>query len=256
MRLKHFYFFILTLALSSCGAKKGISATDDIAVSKVILSHTNAYPKFKTLAARIQVVYEDDKKSQSITTSLRIEKDKNIWIKASLLGITISKVLITPERVSFYETVSKTYFDGDFKLLSDFLGTELNFQQVQALLLGQSIFDLKSGGYSSEIQIGKYKLSPKKQDQDFIYSVLLNVDNFKVNAETLSQPSDNRLLSLKYGDYQTINGDFYPSTISLNTSEADSKTSIEINYKKIDVDADVSFPFEIPGGYEEITLDK
>lgn len=256
MRLKHLYIFILALAITSCGAKKATSTADDLAVSKVILGHNNVYPDFKTLAARIQVVYEDDTKSQSITTSLRIEKDKNIWIKASLLGITISKVLITPDRVSFYETVGRTYFDGDFKLLSDFLGTELTFQQVQALLLGQSIFDLKRVPYSSEIQIGKYKLSPKKQDQDFIYSVLLNVDNFKVNAETLSQPLNNRLLTLRYGDYQTVNGNFYPTTIALNTSEGESKTSIDINYKKIDVNADVSFPFDIPSGYEEITLDK
>ncbi len=255
MKYKLLFIFVITAFLVSCGgSKNATNKVSDVAVAKVIASHNNAYPEFKTIAARIQVAYEDDKKSQSITTSLRIEKDKNIWIKASLLGITLAKVLITPDRVSFYETVGRTYFDGDFALVSDFLGTEINFQQAQALLLGQSIFDLNRD-FTSQIQMGNLKLLPKKQDANFIYSILLNASNYKVVSETLSQPSDNRLLDVRYGDYQIENGSFYPSTISINSSEGDSKTSIDLNYRKIDVNVDVSFPFDIPEGYEKITLD-
>jgi hypothetical protein len=84
--------------------------------------------------------------------------------------------------------------------------------------------------------------------------LFLNPENFKIASETLSQPKDERLLSIRYGDYQKIEGQYYPSTILIDTSEKGSKTKIEINYKKIDVNVDVSFPFEIPQGYEEIQL--
>lgn len=244
--------------LSACGGGKGIngssSAKSELAVKTIIASHENAEPDFNTMAARVQVVYEDEEKLQSITVSLRMEKDKTIWVKASLLGITLAKVLITPTKVSYYETISNTYFDGDFALLSAWLGTEIDFHKAQAILLGQSIFELSPVVYKSSVEQNKYKLQPKTQPQNFIHSLLLLPSNFKVASETLSQPSDGRILSVRYGEYQNIDGGYYPSEIQIDASENDSKTKIEVNYKKIDLNVSISFPFTIPNGYEEIQL--
>jgi hypothetical protein len=162
--------------------------------------------------------------------------------------------LITPTSVSYYETIGNTYFEGDFALLGEWIGTPINFQQAQNMLLGQSIFTLNPSEYSAAVFQNKFKVQPKQQPQNFIHSLFLNPDNFKVASETLSQPKDDRLLSIRYGDYQKIENQFYPSTILIDTSEKGSKTKIEINYKKIDLNVDVSFPFDIPAGYEEIQL--
>jgi outer membrane biogenesis lipoprotein LolB len=249
--------FALVLC-TGCGGGKGISgsslASSDLAIKTIIASHDNATPEFNTMAARVQVVYEDDEKLQSITVSLRMEKDKTIWIKASLLGITLAKVLVTPTKVSYYETITNTYFDGDFSLLSEWLGTEIDFEKAQAILLGQSIFTLSSAEYRSSVEMNKYKLQPKIQPQNFIHSLFLFPDNFKVASETVSQPSDGRILTVRYGDYQNIEGRFFPSEIQIDASENESKTRIEVNYKKIDLNVSISFPFTIPDGYEEIQL--
>ena len=245
---------MLLLVLASCGGAKNITDIKNASAKEVISAHKAAAPEFKTLASRVQLVYETDEKLQSITVSLRMEKDKNIWIKASILGITIAKVLITPTSVSYYETIGSTYFEGDFALLGEWIGTPINFQQAQSMLLGQSIFTINPTEYKSEVFQKKFKIQPKQQPQNFIHSLFLNPENFKIASETLSQPKDERLLSIRYGDYQKIEGQYYPSTILIDTSEKGSKTKIEINYKKIDVNVDVSFPFEIPQGYEEIQL--
>ncbi|MBV1923236.1 MAG: DUF4292 domain-containing protein, partial [Flavobacteriaceae bacterium] len=68
--------------------------------------------------------------------------------------------------------------------------------------------------------------------------------------------SDNRLLSVNYGEYQKIEGDDYPSEVLILTSENNKKTSIELKFKKIDHNATVRFPFTIPDGYKEIVLNK
>ncbi len=253
MKLKPLYI-LLILVLTSCGGAKRIANVESASAKEVIASHKAASPDFKTLAARVQLVYEDEEKLQSITVSLRMEKDKNIWIKASILGITIAKVLITPTSVSYYETIGSSYFEGDFALLGEWLGVPINFQQTQSLLLGQSIFTLNPSEYTSEVFQNKFKIQPKQQPQNFIHSLFLNPENFKVASETLSQPNEERLLSIRYGDYQNLEGQFYPSAIMVDTSEKGSKTKIEMNYKKIDLNVDVSFPFEIPQGYDEIQL--
>lgn len=253
MKLKPYYIIFL-LVLASCGGTKGITNLEDASAKEVISAHKAATPNFKTLASRVQLRYEDEKKSQSITVSLRMEKDKNIWIKASVLGITIAKVLITPTNVSYYETIGGTYFEGDFAILGEWIGTPINFQQAQNLLLGQSIFTLNPSEYTSAVFQNKFKVQPKQQPQNFIHSLFLNPDNFKIASETLAQPNEERLLSIRYGDYQKVEDQFYPSNIWINTTDKGAMTKIELNFKKIDLNVNVSFPFDIPQGYEEIQL--
>ncbi|PKA82884.1 uncharacterized protein DUF4292 [Ulvibacter sp. MAR_2010_11] len=255
---KLLYLLFLVVVLSSCGGTKGITGSNkadkSFSAKKITESHAAASPNFSTLAGRLQVVYEDNNKLQSITVSLRMEKDKIIWVKASLLGITIAKVLITPDRVSYYETIGSTYFDGDFSLLSEWLGTDIDFEKAQAILLGQSMFNLNTMDYTVKVAQNQYQLSPKQQPQNFIHYLFLNPENFKVVSGSLSQPNDSRLLSIRYRDYQKIDGGFYPSDILINASEKESTTKIELNYKKIELNVSVSFPFTIPEGYEEIQL--
>lgn len=250
-----FLGFLMVLLLVSCGTSKPtVGKIEEASAKELIASHEAAMPQFETLAGRMQLAYETEEKSQSITVSLRMEKDKTIWIKASILGITLAKVLITPDSVSYYETIGKTYFEGDFALLGEWLGTPINFQQAQNLLLGQSIFNLEASKYSSEIFQHKFKIQPKRQPQNFIHSLFLNPENFKVALETLAQPEQDRILNIRYGDYQQVEGQYFPNDISIVTSEGQSQTKIEMNYRKIDLNVNVNFSFDIPTGYERIQL--
>jgi len=257
VKVKILYIISISLVLFSCGGSKMVSksntANSSLSSKNIIKTHQAASPDFSTLAARMYVVYENGKDLHSITVSLRMEKEKKIWLKASLLGVTLAKVLITQESVSYYETISNTYFEGDFSLLSTWLGTEIDFQKAQAILLGQSIFDLDSK-YKSSVVVNKYKLQPKTQAANFIYSLFLNHDNFKISSETVSQPEDERMFTVNYGKYQKIAGGYYPSQIKITATQKDSKTQIAIKYKKIDYNAPIRFPFRIPKGYEEIQL--
>ena len=220
----------------------------------IIATHIQASPNFNTMAGRIKVEYEDEKKSQSITVSLRMEKDKKIWIKASILGITLAKVMITPDSVSYYETLSNSYFDGDFTLISEWLGTEVDFEKTQAILLGQTMFELNKSTYISQVVNNQYKLSPKQQLENFIHNLFLNPDNFKVASASIAQPNEDRVLTVNYGPYQMIEGGYFPSEVSIRTVEGNDRTRIDVTYRKIDLNVNVSFPFNIPQGYEQIDL--
>lgn len=258
MTPRYLLSLLMIVYLTSCGVSKNvngsITADPSLTSKNIVAAHKKAYPDFSSLAARIQVEYEEENKQQSVTLSLRMKKDETIWIKASLLGITISKLILTPDHVSYYESIGNTYFEGDFSLLSKWLGTEIDFQMAQSILLGQSIFDLKNSKYVTRIVENSYQLYPKPQPENFIHYLFLNPQNFKVVSGSLSQPGNNRLLSIRYGDYQKISNDFYPSTIVINATENESSKKFILNYKKIDLNASVNFPFRIPKGYKEIQL--
>ncbi len=74
-----------------------------------------------------------------------MEKDKVIWLSATL---GLARLMITPEKVQFYNKIDNEFFDGDYKLLSDFVGVELDFYKVQNILLGQTIFPLDDKSYN------------------------------------------------------------------------------------------------------------
>ncbi|MBT8262813.1 MAG: DUF4292 domain-containing protein [Bacteroidia bacterium] len=252
------YLFALLLLLTSCKGLKGVNGSETanagLQAKEIIATHKLASPKFNTMAGRIKVEYEDEKKSQSITVSLRMEKDKKIWIKASIIGITLAKVMITPDSVSYYETLSNSYFDGDFTLISEWLGTEVDFEKTQAILLGQTMFELNKSTYTSQVVNNQYKLLPKQQLENFIHSLFLNPSNFKVASVSVAQPWEDRMLTVYYGPYQMIEGGYFPSELSINTIEGDDRTRIDVTYRKIDLNVDVNFPFNIPRGYEQIDL--
>lgn len=258
MQIKILSSLLVVILFSSCGSTKLVegsaNANRALSIKKIIAAHKGASQDFTTLAARMQVKYSDPKQSQSITTSVRMEKDKAIWIKASIIGITLAKVLITPNEVRFYESIGRTYFKGDFALLSDFLGTEINFQQAQAIFLGQSIIPLNQGKITSRVENNKYELVPAKQDARFLLSLLLNPDTFLVHQEQISQPQENRNLVVDYGPYQKISSSFYPTKIRVEATENQDTTTVDIKYKKIDLNVSLSFPFTIPDGYKQMKL--
>lgn len=83
---------------------------------------------------------------------------------------------------------------------------------------------------------------------------LLNPSNFKASAQQLTQEKDNRGVTITYSDYQSTDGFIFPEEIKIIVNEGNSSTNIELTYRSLSFNEEVTFPFEIPSGYEEISL--
>lgn len=258
--LKRSYYFtgilIMLVLIASCGTKKVISdgkVNEKMSAKNIIRQHYLNQLDFKTLAGRLKIGYSDGDASQSLAVSLRMQKDKVIWISAPL-GIV--KAYITPERVSFYNKLENEYFDGDFSYLSNLLGTELDFEKVQNLLLGQALFDLNEGGYAKSIAGENYELKPKNPETLFKMLFRIEPRNFKMATQQLSQPLRKRLLDINYRNYQKIHKWILPNEINILAIDNDVRNTIDIEYRNIEFDQPVRFPYRIPEGYKEIVLAK
>lgn len=257
--MKHYLLVILSglLFLSSCKSSKITTDASGIAVlptKKVISNHyNNAFDK-KTVSAKINAKYNDSKTTVSVVIKFRLEKDKTIWLSATKLGIPLAKALITPYRVSYYEKLDRTYFDGDFSLLSKWLGTELDFEKVQNLLLGQAVTNLKKGNYQVSIQDKTYQLMETSNTDLVGFLFFINPEIFKVNRQEIKNETKQQLLSISYPTYSKIEGEFFPENIHIRAIDGLHFTNIEMEYKSVEFNEDLSFPFEIPNGYKEIVL--
>ena len=247
----------MLLALSSCKSKKSLTDMDSIegiTTKKIISNHYDNNFSQKTVNANLNANYSDSNMSTSINVKLRIDMDKTIWMSATKLGFPIAKVKITPDRVSYYEKLKGTYYDGDFSMLSKWLGTELDYEKVQNILLGQAVLNLRQGKYDSKIDNQLYQLTPIKENELFGILFFLNPDNFKLNRQEISNTEKQQLVSVSYANYKNIKGEQFPENINIRATDHQKLTTIEIEYKSVEFNEELTFPFEIPTGYKEITL--
>ena len=124
----------LVFFLIGCKSKQAVAtaaASENTEVFKVIKGHYNNQQDFKTLSIRANAKYEDAKQSHSMNADIRIKKDEIIWINIKFLGIPMAKAMITPTKVSYYEKINNSYFEGDFSVLSNWLGTDLDFNKYK-----------------------------------------------------------------------------------------------------------------------------
>ena len=247
---------ILTASsLSACGSKRSVVDDHDVAsvpAQQLIDSHyENDFDK-RTLYARLGVRYKGHKSSATIGIKLRMEKDKTIWMSATKLGIPIAKLKITPNRVIYYEKIQKVYFDGDFSLLSQWLGTELDFDKVQNMLLGQSLFDLNEGKYKASVTADSYTLSPKKNPKLYSFLLIMNPENFKMNKQEIRHRKKDQVLSVSYPKYSDIKGEQVPEKLQITALDNEKLTTINIEYRQVIFDRKLTFPFAVPEGYKEL----
>lgn len=247
-------FMVICLFAVSCKSKKVLadgSIDGNVSAKSVIKAHYQNQIDFKTLRGKMKIDYTDGEAKQGVTVSFRIKKDDAIWMSAPF-GMV--KAYITPQRVSFYNKLENEFFDGDFSYLSNLLGTELDFEKVQNLLLGQAIFDLRESKYDLEVGQGTYRLTPKKSLALFRTLFELEPKNYKMDTQELSQPLKNRWLRINYTGYQKIEDWVVPNTVLITAMEEETKNTIDIEYRNLEFDQQISFPYKIPKGYKEIVL--
>jgi hypothetical protein len=257
--MKHYFKIgiLMLIALTSCKSKKSLTDMDvieNISTKKIISNHYDQNFNQKTVSANLNTKYSDSKTSTSINIKLRLEMDKTIWMSATKFGFPLAKVKITPNRVSYYEKLKGTYFDGDFSLLSEWLGTELDYEKVQNILLGQAVLNLRKGKYDSKIDNRLYEISPKKENELFGILFFLNPENFKLNRQEITNTEKQQLLSVSYANYKNIKGEQFPENINIRATDHEKLTTINIEYKSVEFNEELTFPFDIPTGYKEISL--
>ncbi len=231
-----------------------MDSIEDISTKKIISNHYNNNFNQKSVNANLNAKYSDNKMSTSVNIKLRIDMDKTIWMSATKLGFPLAKVKITPNRVSYYEKLKGTYYDGDFALLSKWLGTELDYEKVQNILLGQAVLNLRQGKYDSKLDNQLYQLSPIKENELFGILFFMNPDNFKLNRQEITNTEKQQILTVSYANYKDIKGEQFPENINIIATDRNNLTTINIEYKSVEFNEELTFPFEIPSGYKEITL--
>lgn len=255
--MKKIVTLLVVLALVSCKSKAVVTTAttpvDYMSAKKIIASHYNNKSDFSTLYIKANARYKDDKQSQNVTAEIRIKKDEQILISIRFLGITMAKASITPASVSYYEKIKGTYFEGDFSSLSQWLGTNLDYNKIQNMLLGEALDDLKKGKYTESLVEQLYRLDDLA-NENTKKTFYINSNDFSVNKQEITQTTEGRMIQVAYSNIKEYKEALMPTNVIINAYQAKGKTEISLDYNTISFNEELSFPYSIPNDYNRIII--
>lgn len=269
-------FLLLGLIIGSCKTQKKTENTKPLVndesgrldfKSGRVLSNKMKQNEFKYtyLTTKFSVTADIDSQVNSFDVTLRAKKNSVIWISISpALGIEAARVLITTDSVKFMNKLNKTYFKGDYAYISKLFNTELDFDMLESLLIGNSVnFYDEDEKLKSSKDEGKYMLSTIKKRKlrkalernepvnELIQRIWLIDNTFKISKITINDLSTNRTFEALYENFQSVDSLSFPYSVKFNIT-AQKNVKIKLNYNKVSQGKPESFPFNIPAKYDPI----
>lgn len=260
--MKYWCCVLLAVFLMSCKSKavlvdsnskpNTVIDENEMSSQKIIENHYRNKSDFSTLYIRSSAKYSDEKQSQNVSAEIKIKKDEKILVSIRILGITLAKALITPKEVKYYEKINGTYFEGDYASLSEWLGTDLDFNKIQNMLLGKPIDDLTKQDYVYHFVDKLYSLNTVEKDTGKTF--LFEPKNFLLKKQVMAQPEKERTFKVTYAEFQDFASAVLPTNLEINAVQKKGKTEISIEYNSVTVNEELSFPYSVPDGYERIFI--
>jgi Domain of unknown function (DUF4292) len=249
--------FISSAVLVSCKSKSAavnVSKSENLkTVNKIIENYYNNKMEFSTLYIKANAHFSDDKLNQKVTAEIKFKKDEQILVSVRFLGITMAKALMTPTKVSYYEKIKGTYYEGDFSALSQFLGTDLDFNKVQNLLLGRTIDNLKDGKYSETLADNLYRLD-EESDGNTKKSFYIDSNSFLLNKQEITQIKQERMIQAVYSNPKEYKEMTMPLTINIDSYQKRGNAKIDLEYSNLSFNEELSFPYSVPSDYKRIII--
>ena len=210
-------------------------------------------PKINKLTARIKAQYNDGKRKQQVVLQLRMAHQQKIWMSATML-VPIAKILIEPDGVSFYEKFQKNYFEGNFDLINEPLNTQLDYQQIEELLLGKPLLSLQKGGWKLISHPTDYVLVPKNNKSSVALTLFFDSNSFLLKEQRILVPGAAQTLTINYENHTRVNDQYFPQKIHLSLFDGSQLRQVVLEFSRITLPNQLTFPFEIPKGYKALRL--
>jgi hypothetical protein len=240
--------------LLGCKSSKAVSdvavnsnTTVKLSVKQLLKKHKKQQSQFKTLQSRLKVKLNNGQGEKTISLSLRMERDKIIWISAPL---NIVRIKLTQDKIAYYNKLENTYFEGGFELVQELFGVKLTFENIQNILLGQLAFDLRAREFykasNLELKTVKFILN---------FQATFIPDLFKIRQQQVIQSVPSRSLNINYKKYQRIEDQNFPEKIVISTKDMGQKSTIDVALRSLSLNDKLRFPFKIPVGYQLLQIE-
>jgi hypothetical protein len=241
-----FFFMMLCILASSC-SKKVTTTLSTVPKTALNIEEID----FDYFQGKARMVLRDANKERDVKANIRMRKDSVIWMTFSVIGVQGGKALINKDSITIVSTVDKEYFVFPYSELSERFHFDIDFEVVQAAMLGNPIIP-RSDNDDVVHESSMYLL---KQDQSDV-SVLnyVNAASMKIEKVEMKEEGTMNSLVINYSNFQPVGEKIFPYNGTINlfykTLSGLLNTTIIFEYNKAEAgDKELRFPFNIPKRY-------
>lgn len=272
MNYKFLTVIILLILSFSCKTKKkvieqvNLPSQNELFAETILDSLSNSQLEYRTLFMKFSATIQNEQGEMASTGSLKIFKDSLIILSLTpMLGIELMRARITKNEIVVLNRLKKTYYLEGIENIHKLFGVSLSFSEFEKILTNQ-IFT-----YPDSLNFVKdYKyLDFSKNESDYFrflfdgiisdtivykHSVDLDIAKKRYNSFELKFSNLNKSVRTTYTNFKEINKIFFPYLIEFQTEALQSKTSLNLEISKIELDRDLNFAFSIPKKYKKQKL--
>jgi Domain of unknown function (DUF4292) len=206
---------------------------------------------FEYMQGKARMVLRDANKEREVKANIRVRKDSVIWMTFSVIGVQGGKAIINKDSITIVSNVDKEYFVFDYVELSKRYNFDINYQVIQAAMLGNLIMPRKDD--DQIVQETSFFIL-KQQANTISIDNFVNAASMKLEKVELKESNSSNSLVLNYSNFQPMGAKLFPynGTISLFYKALSGllNTTIIFEYNKAEVgDKELKFPFNIPKRY-------
>ena len=259
----------------------------------IIRKHLATQAEPDWAAMRLQVEADVDGERSGFKVNARMRRDSALWLSITpALGVEAARILLTPDSVLFYSKVpgNRFAYRGDFAAIDSLLGTEITYDMVQRILLGQGIGLLdEDSKYISKVDgrehllISKYKRRVKRlvgvKEREIAPDDSLSVAAREAVQERVMNRSDDddllvkrywfdglgyqltrtrfddlfwgRSIEIGHGGFELEAGGWIPHRTDITIASPEMTHSISLEISRAKYGRPYPMPFEIPQDMEQ-----
>lgn len=231
-----------------------IAATPDPAKQELIdglVPLWNKRTTYKTFSGKAKVHVESPKDKNDVTATIRMEKDKKIWISIVALGVfEAARALITPDTIIVVDRLHKEVTILPFNEAGKLLPVNVEFSELQALLIGDALHasedmptDANASGEAMQLDI---------RTKDFLQQLTFGKTDSAMSRQQMklgSETGNGPLLVVRYGEYSTIDNRRFANNRVLDVDDAKGRTHIEMQFNRAEFDQELEYNISIPPRY-------
>lgn len=206
---------------------------------------------FEYFKGKARMILRDSKKERDVKADIRIRKDSVIWMQFNVIGIQGGKALVNRDSITIISNLDKEYYVFDYKEMSKRFNFEINYDIIQAAMLGNPIIRRSS---TDEVAPESSMYLLKQQAGTVNVTNYVNAATMKIEKVELKEGNSSNSLVINYSQFQPVGDKVFPynGTINLFYKAVAGllNTTIIFEYNKAEVGTkELRFPFNIPKRY-------
>lgn len=230
-------------------------------VDSVFIAMKSSEFQFETLVAKFSGLYSYNGSKQNFSGQMRLLKDSLIWCSINVMNIEVARVIVSKDSVKLINKLNRQYFESGFDYINNQLNTDIDFDMLQALILGNDVpyyetnkFQLVNGKDNFILStIGRHKLKNYvKTEEDYskvlIQSIKIDKNTLRITEQDIKQlRNPNKKVKADYSEFEDYAG-LFPTLMEFNFIGV-KDLFISLKFSKIEKNTDLSFPFKVPSSY-------